>query len=192
MLQTDNRPDLLRYILRVQIVAHAVNLLLQDRVIFTAYMPSYSYQKTIIRSFIKDFRQESTFCFLASFQQETLSLSWTLSCRGISADTCGLDNVFPPGDLGSGPYTQCIIYVTETSSFQQTYTYQKLVWSWRCVAWYDTVILSCLVSNVYFNCIVQDSLYHDMDIGTIWHCALVSCTPSQSIERVFGCALVWC
>ena len=53
VLQTDNRPNLLRYILRVQIVVHAVNLLLQDRVIFTAYMPSYSYQNTIIRSFIK-------------------------------------------------------------------------------------------------------------------------------------------
>ena len=25
----------------------------------------------------------------------------------------------------------------------------------------DTVILSCLISNVHFNCIVQDSLYHN-------------------------------
>ena len=31
-----------------------------------------------------------------------------------------------------------------------------------------------------------------MDIGTLWHCALVSCTPSQYIGLVLGCALVWC
>ena len=28
---------------------------------------------------------------------------------GISAETCGLDDVFPPDDLSSGPYTQSII-----------------------------------------------------------------------------------
>ena len=28
--------------------------------------------------------------------------------RGISAETCGLDDVFPPDDLGSGPYTQSL------------------------------------------------------------------------------------
>ena len=33
--------------------------------------------------------------------------------------------------------------------------------------------------------------YH-MDIHTMWHCALVSCTPSPSIGLVFGCALSWC
>ena len=31
-----------------------------------------------------------------------------------------------------------------------------------------------------------------MDIGAIWYCALVSCTPSQSIGLCFGCALFWC
>ena len=46
-----------------------------------------------------------------------------------------------------------------------------------------------LVSNVHFNCIVQDFLYHNMDISTMWHCALVNCTPSQFIGQVFGCAL---
>ena len=60
------------------------------------------------------------------------------------------------------------------------------MWPWWCVGWYNTVILSCLVSNVYFNCIVQDSLYHNMDIGTIWHRALVICTPSQSIGLFWG------
>ena len=63
------------------------------------------------------------------------------------------------------------------------------MWPWRCV---DTVILSCLVSNAYFSCVVRNSQYHDMDIGTKWHCALVSCTPSQSIGMDFGCALFWC
>ena len=33
--------------------------------------------------------------------------------------------------------------------------------------------------------------YH-MDIHTVWHCALLSCTPSPSIGLVFGCALSWC
>ena len=51
---------------------------------------------------------------------------------------------------------------------------------WRRIRWYDNVILSCLVSNIYVNCIVQD-----YDMGTIWHCALVSCTPSQSISPPF-------
>ena len=27
-----------------------------------------------------------------------------------SAEICGLDDVFPPDDLGSGPYTPLIIY----------------------------------------------------------------------------------
>ena len=31
--------------------------------------------------------------------------------RRISAETCGLDDVFPPDDLGSGPYTSFIIYI---------------------------------------------------------------------------------
>ena len=29
----------------------------------------------------------------------------------ISAETCGLDDVFPPDDLGSGPCTSFIIYI---------------------------------------------------------------------------------
>ena len=42
-----------------------------------------------------------------------------------------------------------------------------------------------------FSCIVQYSLYHNMDIGTLWHCALVTSTLSQSIGLFFGCALFW-
>ena len=66
------------------------------------------------------------------------------------------------------------------------------MWPWWCVGWYDTVIVSCLVSNVHFSCIVQDSLYHTMGIGTMWHCALASCASLQSIGLFFGCALFWC
>ena len=68
----------------------------------------------------------------------------------------------------------------------------NLVWSWWCVGWYDAVILSCLVSSIYSNCVFQDSLYHNMYIGTMWHCALVSCIPSQFIGLVLGCGLSWC
>ena len=31
--------------------------------------------------------------------------------RGISAKSCGLDDVFPPDDFGSGPYIPFIIYI---------------------------------------------------------------------------------
>ena len=47
-------------------------------------------------------------------------------------------------------------------------------------------------SNVYFSYLVQDSLYPNVDISTMWHCALVSCTPSQFIGLLFRCALFWC
>ena len=67
-----------------------------------------------------------------------------------------------------------------------------MVWPYCCVGWCDTVNVSCLVSKVDFNCIVQHSLYHDMDIGTVRHCALVSCTPSHSVGLFFWCALFWC
>ena len=33
------------------------------------------------------------------------------ACRGKSAETCGLDDVFPPGDLDSGPYTPFVMYI---------------------------------------------------------------------------------
>ena len=60
---------------------------------------------------------------------------------------------------------------------------------WMIRYWYH--ILSCFVSNIYFNSMVLDSLYHDIDIGTMWHCAYVSCIPARS-RTVFGCALFWC
>ena len=69
--------------------------------------------------------------------------------RGIHVEICGLDDVFPPNDIGSGLYTQFIIV---------------------CIPCIKAVIIvielsAVLVSVVYFNCIPQDSLYYDMDIG---------------------------
>ena len=78
------------------------------------------------------------------------------------------------------PYIKAALYEIEISPFWVTYTYQESVWPWRCVGWYGTVFRSCLVANIYVNCIVQDSLYHNMDIGTMWHCAFVSCTTPQT------------
>ena len=72
---------------------------------------------------------------------------------------------------------------------------EDMVWPWWCVGQYDLVILSCLVSIVCSNCIVQDSLYYDMVIGSKWNCVLGSCTPSQSIRLFFGdvgCSFVEC
>ena len=67
-----------------------------------------------------------------------------------------------------------------------------------CSSYYiHTTYYSCSISNWNkfflsdFNCRVQDSLYYDMYIGVMWHCALVSCSRSQSIGLVLGCALFW-
>ena len=67
---------------------------------------------------------------------------------------------------------------------------EELVWLWRFVGWYAFVIISWLVSNVYFNFIIQDSLYDIMDTRTIRHCTLVSCTPTQSVGLFFGLCVV--
>ena len=56
--------------------------------------------------------------------------------------------------------------------------------------WYCYCFLSGFKCT--FSCIVQYSPYHNMDIGTMWHCTLISSTQSQSMGLVFGCALVWC
>ena len=49
------------------------------------------------------------------------------------------------------------------------------------------VLLTDIGDIVHFNCIVQFSLYHNMDIGTMRYCALVSSSPSQFIGLVLGC-----
>ena len=53
---------------------------------------------------------------------------------------------------------------------------------------YQGPLLITWVNIVCLKCIDQDSLYHNMDIGTMWHSALVSCTSSQSIRLVLGCS----
>ena len=45
--------------------------------------------------------------------------------------------------------------------------------------WYCYCFLSGFKGT--FSCIVQYSLCHNMDIGIVWHCTLVSSTPSQSM-----------
>ena len=108
--------------------------------------------------------------------------------------------MFPPDDFHSGACTPFIMYIPyitaenlliKINSFEETYipkvgVTMLVYWMiWCCYCF-------CLVSSVYFSCIVQYSLYHNMDIDTMWHFTLVSSTPSQSIGLIFGCALFWC
>ena len=37
------------------------------------------------------------------------------------------------------------------------------MWPCWCIGWFDNVVVSCLVSSVHFNCIVQYSLHRNMD-----------------------------
>ena len=105
--------------------------------------------------------------------------------RGISTDV-----IFPPEDLGSGPYTPFIIYIhysCNRGNQNKLFLRDIHTKSWCDNAgWYDIVIVSCLVSNVHFNCIAQHTLYHNIGIGTMWHFALVSSTVSQSIGLFLG------
>ena len=59
-------------------------------------------------------------------------------------------------------------------------------WYYQVISATPINIITCLVSRVHFSCIVQYSLYHNTDMGTMWHCTLVSSTPSQSIGLFFG------
>ena len=55
------------------------------------------------------------------------------------------------------------------------------------VIWYCYFLL--LGFKWIFYCTVYDSLYHTMDIVTMWHCALVSCSLWQSSGLFFVCFL---
>ena len=91
------------------------------------------------------------------------------------------------------PYSIATLKVIKTSSSYETYIPKVGVDMMVCwMIWY--VILSCLVSDVHFNCRVQDFLYPYMDKGNMWYCALVSCTPSQSVGLYLGvhCSGVEC
>ena len=108
--------------------------------------------------------------------------------RGISANICGLDDVFHPVDLGSGPCTPFIICIPqiiarflliEINSFYVTYI--PKVGVTMLVYW---MIWCCLVSGVL------SVLCHGMDIGTCdivhWSAAPHHCI---AIRTVFVCAL---
>ena len=66
---------------------------------------------------------------------------------GISAETCGLDDMLPADDIGSGPYTKFIL-IKLSCIIDAFFTYQELVLPWRCVGWY-VIIISCPVSIVF-------------------------------------------
>ena len=82
-------------------------------------------------------------------------------------------------------YYSCILSNWNKLFLKGIYVYQGLVWPWRCVGWYDTVILSCLVSNVYFSCIVKDSQYHIIWILVQSDVVHWSAAPQHSIYDWF-------
>ena len=69
--------------------------------------------------------------------------------QGISTESYGWDDV-PPDELGSGLYTQFIIFyipcilalfwLIEIGSFLEIFTNKESVWAWWYVGWYDAVI----------------------------------------------------
>ena len=67
-------------------------------------------------------------------------------------------------------YHIAAILVIKINSFLETYI-PKVGVAMLCVRWYDSVIVFCLVSNVHYNCIFQNSLYQNMDIMDIMHCS---------------------
>ena len=108
--------------------------------------------------------------------------------RGISAGTFGLDYVFPPDDLGSGPCTPFIIYepyiiaaflLIKIYSFLETYI-QKVGIA-MLVYW---MIRYCVVSCV-LSVVCPSILCHGMDIGT---CEIVhwSAAPYNRIANRTG------
>ena len=114
---------------------------------------------------------------------------------GISAETCGLDDVFPPDDLGCSSYTPFIAYISHIIIALQVMKIsacweKRLVWQWLCVGWYETVVLSCWISNVLFNCVVQDFYI----IIWIWVlCVIVhwSTAPHHSLQHWVFFSGIW-
>ena len=117
--------------------------------------------------------------------------------RKISVETGGMDDVFPSGDHDCGPYTQfiiiyipCIIatfWVTEKKFPRDIYIRRFCVAMTVCqMIWYCYFFPAWFQMYIYFNFIVQESLHYNMEICTMWHWALVSCTSSQSIGLFWG------
>ena len=71
----------------------------------TAYVVIYIYIYWLRNGFsTRTWRLEYNFSHGAGTLSSVLEAG-----RGVSTETCGLDDVFPPDDLGSGPYTQSIM-----------------------------------------------------------------------------------
>ena len=60
-------------------------------------------------------REEEDGSLITPWRCHILSIPWEAG-RGLSTKTYGLGDMFPPDDLGSGPYSQFIIWVIEMSS----------------------------------------------------------------------------
>ena len=98
----------------------------------------------------------------------------------MSAETCGLDDVFPHDDLGSGQCTPFITYIPHIIAaflllkytLAKRHTYQKLVWPCWCIGWFDTVWF-----QVCFQLYVPVFSMSWYGYRYLWHCTLVSSTP---------------
>ena len=159
----------------------------------TAYVVMY----TLI---IWCFRTRSGGCefWLLPWRWHILSIQLNAG-RGISAETCVLDDVFPPDDLGFGLCTPFIIYIPhiiatflliKINSFKK-HRYQKLVWPCWCIRWFDTVWFQ-LCFQLYgpvFSMLWCGYRY-------LWHCTLLSITASPySLQDWFSsvrCSSVEC
>ena len=106
-----------------------------------------------------DQRTHQSFASLAFMRGIHILPSPIAAGGGINAETCGLDDAFPPDDLGSCPdapfgkyiqYVRTALLSNQQKAASRSPTYQNLEWPWWCVGWYHTVI-SFLVSNVCRN-----------------------------------------
>ena len=86
--------------------------------------------------------------------------------RGISAETCGLDDVFPPDHLGSGPCTPFIIYIPHIIA---AFLIIKIYSFIHTKSWYGYAgVLDDLILCGFrcaFSCMFHYSLCHGMDLG---------------------------
>ena len=100
--------------------------------------------------------------------------------QGISTETCGLDDVLPPDNLGSCPCTPFIIYIPRIIAtflllkytLCKRHAYQKLVWPCWYIGWFDTVWF-----QVCFQLYVPVFSMSWYGQRYLWHCTLVSSTP---------------
>ena len=122
------------------------------------------------------------YSFLPSFTLYYNRLAEDSLYYNIKIYTCSVNSIFHYIHI---MYYRCILGYWNKHILRDIWlpTFDVMMWPWRCVGWYDVVILFCLASHVYFNCIVHDSLYYTINICAMWHLALVSCIPSQSQSK---------